>query len=353
MVQEFVYGVYRSLNEAEAVVDELTGKGVSRSGIKLLASEDVVNHAQTMTHIESIDNLVEKTSHWWEGLLDFFSFDSQDVNRGEAEHKIDFSGYKDNIEAGEVLVVVDGTFEDAAYHVNLGATPTKADTTVTSDTVDHQPRDFSEESVETTIEEDSTDDVLIVTSDEPLTDSPEAWVTQPPETPLVDTSSAMASEVAQTPLPDSPADVTSDETQTTGEVDTDLPNNLYNPLSGASMADEPGVNIEEFENLTEAEVDQLDRMPENSIETEAEELGLSEAGNETFTETRVEREALEAEAIDTDSVVDEPTDHYGDPTIHQEEVERNTRDFNNLRHPRENITPTDVQQTFDEIRDPK
>ena len=299
MDQEFVYGVYSSLNEAEAIVDELTGKGVSRSGIKLLANDDVVNQAQTMTQIESIDELTEKTSHWWEGLLDFFTFDSHDASGNEAERKIDFSGYKENIKAGELLVVVDGAFEDAAYHVNLGATPTPvADHTVSdtgeTDTADHVSDTADVTEAEVTVD-DLEGDAVIVTSNEPLSDSPDVWVD------------------------DTAADVLL-------ENETDLPDNLHNPVTGASLADEPGVNIEEFEDLTEEEVTQLDRIPDESRATEL---------------------------VENDLASDSTADEVSDPTIHEEVIERNTRRFDNMRHPRENVTPLDVQQTFDEIRDPK
>lgn len=299
MVQEFVYGVYSSLNEAEAIVDELTGKGVSRSGIKLLANDDVVNQAQTMTQIESIDELTEKTSHWWEGLLDFFTFDSHDASGNEAERKIDFSGYKENIKAGEVLVVVDGAFEDAAYHVNLGATPTPVADHTVSDTVETDTADHVSDTAEVTEAEVTVDDLegdaVIVTSNEPLSDSPDVWVD------------------------DTAADVLL-------ENETDLPDNLHNPVTGASLADEPGVNIEEFEDLTEEEVTQLDRAADESTDMEGRETELAS---------------------------DETADGVTDPTIHEEVIERNTRRFDNMRHPRENVTPLDVQQTFDEIRDPK
>ena len=294
MVQEFVYGVYRSLNEAEAIVDELTGKGVSRSGIKLLANDDVVNQAQTMTQIESIDDLTEKTSHWWEGLLDFFTFDSHDVSGNEAERKIDFSGYKENIKAGEVLVVVDGAFEDAAYHVNLGATPAPVANETVSDTVETDADDPVNNTAEVTVD-DLEGGAVIVTSNEPLSDSPDVWVDETAADALL-------------------------------ENETELPDNLHNPVSGASLADEPGVNIEEFEDLTEEEVTQLDRIPDESRDTEL---------------------------VENDLASDSTADEVSDPRIHEEVVERNTRSFDNLRHPRENVTPLDVQQTFDEIRDPK
>lgn len=436
MVQEFVYGVYSSLNEAEAVVDELTGKGVSRSGIKLLANDDVVNHAQTLTQVESIDNLTQKTHHWWDGLLDFFTFDSPNANRAEAERKIDFSGYKADIDEGKVLVVVDGAFEDAAYHVNLGTTPspkTGIEETGTEEknvagTMLETSNETSEVNEDLATNDGLSDEVVMISSDQPLSDSPDAWVkepgktpetespdvwvTPPPETPLSDTSSGMTTDLEvdrdrmddtygvdevnhmdesdginaeagvdaeeltdakatledstnhqkpnlteATALPKAETDYQADretdrgtDHQNDSETDANLPNNLHNPLSGASMADEPGVNIEEFENLTETEVEQLDRVPDNS---DNQDNPLSGTETSDLTETSVEREALAAAPIETDVIEDEVAHTYGDPTIHEETVERNTRRFDDLRHPRENITPTDVQQAVDEIRDPK
>lgn len=85
------------------------------------------------------------------------------------------------------------------------------------------------------------------------------------------------------------------------------------------MADEPGVNADIYEDLTETEVDELDH---NVAEVH-------------------------------DNVTDTNKASEVDPTIHEEQVERNTRNFENLRHPRENVTPEDVQHAFDDIRNPK
>lgn len=337
MVQEFVYGIYASLNEAEAVVEELIGKGVSRSGIKLLASEDVVNHAQTTTSIESIDDLTEKTSHWWEGILGFLTFDSQDKDRSDAERKIDISGYKDNIDAGEVLVVVDGAFENAAYPVNLAATTSD----MTPDTGDHLLDDSQNEQNKA---------VFIESSDVTVFDSSES------ELPIVEDTAEDTDELmpdVATSLPEASSEDSIESSTETSlpehsePIDTtNLPNNLYNPLSGASMADEPGVNIEEFENLTEKEVEQLDRV-DNMDNLDQPETATADSPVASEFESEV------VEVTEENSHLDETTKPYGDPTIHQEEVERQPRSLDDLRHPRENITPADVQRTIDEIRDPK
>ena len=257
MVQEFVYGVYQSLDEAEAVVDELTGKGVSRSGIRLLANEDVIQHANSVTPIESIEELAETRSHWWEGLLDFFTFDTSAANDPEAERKIDFTGYRENIEAGEILILVDGAFEDTAYRMKL---PIQTENTVEPSTAD--------DITETDYHE------MDKISDSPIDEQPES-----------------------------------------------LASSLYNPFSGANMADEPGVNIEEFAD------DHKIQPPRDS---------LSEVD----------------ETID-DQTLQGNASTYGDPTIHQEVVERQTKNFNNLRHPREGVTEEDVDRAFDEVRHPK
>ena len=102
-------------------------------------------------------------------------------------------------------------------------------------------------------------------------------------------------------------------------VEHSLPDNLHNPVTGASMADEPGVNADIYEDLTETEVDELDH---NVAEV-----------HDNVTDTNIASEV--------------------DLTIHEEQVERNTRNFENLRHPRENVTPEDVQHAFDDIRNPK
>lgn len=330
MVQEFVYGVYASLNEAEAAIEELTGKGVSRSGIKLLAGEDVVNHAQTTTAIEALDNLTEKTSHWWEGLLDFFTFDTPHKSRNEAERKIDLSGYKDNIDAGEVLVIVDGTFENAAYHTNLAATAPELTTNSSDQLLDDSQEDLTEPS--------------FIASSDVSSDLPEASAGS-----VADVSSDLP-EAATESAVDSSLEAHLPGLSETIET-RDLPNNLYNPLSGASMADEPGVNIEEFENLTEKEVDQLDRIDKTDG------LEQQEAGAGTQSVSDFETEAVEvgeiSDVAEKNLPLDENTETYGDPTIHQEKVERQPRRLDDLRHPRENITPADVQRTIDEIRDPK
>lgn len=117
MAREFVYGVYPSLNKAEEAVEALTGRGVSRGGIKLLANVDVVNHAQSGTKVETIEQLTEHKKHWWEGLLDFFTFDDYQSQTGEAveaDREIDLSDYKEVIDKGQVVILVDGAFEDIA-----------------------------------------------------------------------------------------------------------------------------------------------------------------------------------------------------------------------------------------------
>lgn len=233
MAREFVYGVYPSLNKAEEAVEALTGRGVSRGGIKLLANVDVVNHAQSGTKVEAIEQLTEHKEHWWEGLLDFFTFDDYQSQTGEAveaDREIDLSDYKEVIDEGQVVILVDGAFEDIASQLNIP--------------------------------------------------NPE---------------------IVETP------------------VEHSLPDNLHNPVTGASMADEPGVNADIYEDLTETEVDELDH---NVAEVH-------------------------------DNVTDTNKASEVDPTIHEEQVERNTRTFENLRHPRENVTPEDVQHAFDDIRNPK
>lgn len=345
MVQEFVYGVYASLNEAEAAIVELTGKGVSRSGIKLLASEDVVNHAQTTTAIEAMDDLSEKTSHWWEGLLDFFTFDTPHKSRNEAERKIDISGYKDNIDAGEVLVIVEGAFENAAYHTNLAATPPE----LTANTSDQLLDDSQDDS-----QEDLTESTFIESSDVTVSDLPEASQrnvadVSENEKPMADVSSNLPEASAESAV-DSSIETHLPEQSETIET-RNLPNNLYNPLSGASMADEPGVNIEEFEKLTEKEVDQLDRI-DSTVDQEQPEAGAGTQSVSDFGTEGVENGEI-SDVTEQNLPLDENTETYGDPAIHQEKVERQPRGLDNLRHPREHITPADVQRTIDEICNPK
>lgn len=233
MAREFVYGVYPSLNKAEEAVEALIGRGVSRSGIKLLANADVVNHAQSGTKIEAIEQLTDQKKHWWEGLLDFFTFDDDQSPTGEAaeaDREIDLSHYKEVMDEGQVVILVDGAFEDVALQLNI----------------------------------------------------PDPEIEEAP-------------------------------------VEHSLPDNLHNPITGASMADEPGVNADIYEELTETEVDELDQ-------------NVAELHDNVTTTNK-------ASSVD--------------PTIHDEQVERNTRTFENLRHPREKVTPEDVQHVFDDIRNPK
>lgn len=120
MEQQFVYGIYDSISEAQAVYEKILKAGIPKSGLQLIANDEIVENTQN-TVVEPVEELmVDKAGEdsarphtsWLESFTTFFVADGQHNNNlSEQKNRVDLSGYQAEVDQGKVLLLVNQSYE--------------------------------------------------------------------------------------------------------------------------------------------------------------------------------------------------------------------------------------------------
>ncbi len=110
-----VEGVYPTVDEALQAVDRLRVEGYARSDIKIIANDETRKRVNSNVQDnitpadEELDQEQEEDRSFWEAIKDAFTMSGPDY-----EELNPLNDYRDNIERGEVVVLVDESSDNYA-----------------------------------------------------------------------------------------------------------------------------------------------------------------------------------------------------------------------------------------------
>lgn len=128
MEQQFVYGVYDSVIEAQAAYEKIFNAGIPQSGVQLIAKDEIVENSQHAA-IEPVEkSLIDKSGDqivdrpeptWLESFTSLFVADGQvDGSLNNRENQIDLSSYQAEIDEGKILLLVNQSYEGDVLRID-------------------------------------------------------------------------------------------------------------------------------------------------------------------------------------------------------------------------------------------
>lgn len=111
-----VEGVYTTVDEALRAVDRLRIEGYARNDIKIIANDETRNRVDSNVQEnispadEEFDNTEEEDKSFWDAIKDAFTMSGPDY-----EDIDPLNAYKDNIDQGQVVVLVNESNSNENY----------------------------------------------------------------------------------------------------------------------------------------------------------------------------------------------------------------------------------------------
>ena len=101
---KFIYGSYRTFNDAEVAVEDLIRRGVTASDITIAKNNAFTQENSSATGVEvvSTEN-IEDNDSWWDDFLELFRSPEDTVDNR-------YNEYRDLVAEGDVLVLVDEAY---------------------------------------------------------------------------------------------------------------------------------------------------------------------------------------------------------------------------------------------------
>lgn len=111
---KFIYGSYRTFNDAEVAVEDLIRRGVDASDITIAKNNAYTTESTSATGVEVISTeAIEDNDSWWDDFLELFRAPEDKV-------KNHYNEYRDLVAEGDVLVLVEESYlaqeGEAGYH---------------------------------------------------------------------------------------------------------------------------------------------------------------------------------------------------------------------------------------------
>lgn len=112
MRDQYVYGVYDSVAEANHVAEQLIAGGVPTSSVSIIADDDLIEGMDKGDNVVELESFKEGKS-LWKRITDLFDFDDSD------DHEVDIGDYKKDLDAGKVIIAIQSEFEADAMKVTI------------------------------------------------------------------------------------------------------------------------------------------------------------------------------------------------------------------------------------------
>lgn len=111
---KFIYGSYRTFNDAEVAVEDLIRRGVDSSDITIAKNNDFTPENSSATGVEVVSTeKIDDNDSWWDDFLELFRTPEDTVDNH-------YNEYRDLVAEGDVLVLVDEAYlaeeGEEAYH---------------------------------------------------------------------------------------------------------------------------------------------------------------------------------------------------------------------------------------------
>lgn len=165
---KFIYGTYDTFEQAEVAIEQLISRGINPSEMAIATNRDFTEETVSRNSVPVIsDELVQENNNWWDNFLAFVL----PANAYNEESAAKFAEYRDLVEDGQVVVLVEEEFLNIANPIAHDKIDETLNADVDSETIFDEEKVVTEEDYPLNNENEVTDNDYQLNKENKVTDN--------------------------------------------------------------------------------------------------------------------------------------------------------------------------------------